>query len=316
MRILIITPASKQSRTGNRITAVRWTRILKQLGHRVTNATEYQKNHADMMVALHAERSYPSIIRYKNENPEKPLIVALTGTDVYNRIQSNKKARRALELADRLVVLQPRAIEELVGGQRRKAQVVYQSANAPRCRTAKRKRTFDVCVIGHLRPVKDPFRAAMAVRDLPADSRIRILHAGAALDPRMKDTAHREMARNPRYQWLGEQPRWQVRRLLARCQAMVLSSRLEGGANVVSEAVVASVPVLASRIPGSVGLLGEKYPGYFTVGATSELRELLLRVESDPEFLSRLRKHVTTLRHLFRPAAEQKAWKELLRELA
>ncbi len=316
MRILIITPASKRSRTGNRITAVRWTRILKQLGHRVTNATEYQKNDADAMVALHAERSYPSIVRYKNENPGKPLIVALTGTDVYNRIQSNKKAQRALELADRLVVLQPRAIEELAGDQRRKARVVYQSVETPRRRAEKRKRTFDVCVIGHLRRVKDPFRAAMAVRDLPADSRIRILHAGAALDPRMKDTARREMARNPRYQWLGEQPRWQVRRLLAGCQAMVLSSRLEGGANVVSEAVVASVPVVASRIPGSVGLLGEKYPGYFTVGATSELRELLLRAESDAKFLSGLRKNVATLRHLFRPSAERKAWKTLLRELA
>lgn len=155
----------------------------------------------------------------------------------------------------------------------------------------------------------------MAVRDLPDSSRIRILHAGVALEPRMENAARKEMARNPRYHWLGEQPRWQARRLLARCHAMVLSSRLEGGANVVSEAAVASVPILATRIPGSVGLLGEEYPGYFAVGATSELRDLLLRAESNPRFLSGLREKVASLRHLFRPAVERQAWKELLREI-
>jgi putative glycosyltransferase (TIGR04348 family) len=312
VKIFIATPAPKSARTGNRTTALRWAQMLKQLGHRVTVGTEFGGNSTDVLIALHARRSYSSISRYRADNPNKPLIVALTGTDVYGGIQSNAKSRRALELADRLVILQPMAAEELVGDQADKARVVYQSATLPKRNAVPRKRTFDVCVIGHLRAVKDPFRAALAVRKLPAASRVRVLHVGAALGPAMARAARREMQRNPRYLWLGERPRWQARRLLARCRVMVLSSRVEGGANVVSEAVVASVPILASRIPGSVGLLGEAYPGYFPVGGTLELRELLLRAESDPKFLSGLRKRLVSVSRLFHPAAERRAWKNLL----
>lgn len=316
MKIFIATPALKSARTGNRTTALRWAQMLKELGHNVTVGTEFQGNHTDVLIALHARHSYPSIARYREENPTGPLIVALAGTDVYGGIQSDAKSRRALELADRVVILQPLAAQELVGDQRSKARVVYQSAQRPERDTAPRKRTFDVCVIGHLRAVKDPFRTAMAVRDLPATSRIRILHVGTALDPTMESAARREMQRNPRYLWLGEKPHGQTRKLLARCQVMVLSSRSEGGANVVSEAAVALVPILASRIPGSVGLLGEQYPGYFPVGDTSALRELLLRVEADPKFRSGLKKKLVGLRSLFDPAAERRAWKKLLSELA
>jgi glycosyltransferase involved in cell wall biosynthesis len=96
----------------------------------------------------------------------------------------------------------------------------------------------------------------------------------------------------------------------------VLSSRLEGGANVLSEAIVASVPVIASRIPGTVGILGANYPGYFTVGETRELMRLLLRAETEPDFLDILRSQGDSLVKLFEPAREQKAWEELLREIA
>jgi integrase len=39
-----------------------------------------------------------------------------------------------------------------------------------------------------------------------------------------------------------------------------------GGADAVSEAIACSVPVISSRISGSIGLLGEEYPGDFPVG--------------------------------------------------
>ncbi len=96
----------------------------------------------------------------------------------------------------------------------------------------------------------------------------------------------------------------------------MLSSRLEGGANVLSEAIVTSVPVIATRIPGTIGILGANYPGYFDVGDTRELMWLLIRAETEPDFLDILRSQGDRLIKLFEPAREHRAWEELLREIA
>ena len=169
-------------------------------------------------------------------------------------------------------------------------------------------------MIGHLREVKDPFRAAMASRFLPDSSRIRIVHIGAALTGSMQKRALALMLSNPRYEWLGELPRWKTRQRLARSRLLVLSSKLEGGANVVSEALAAGVPVVSSRISGSIGILGEKYPGYFEGGATKELAALLDRAETDRPFLSSLKRACQSRASLITPARETRTLRELLRE--
>ena len=315
MRITLITPTPKHSRTGNRITALRWARMLRKLDHKVNIETEFNGTQSDVMIALHARRSHSSIVRFRQLNSTKPLIVALTGTDLYHDLPRSRDAQKSLEWADRLVVLQPLAIEELPEEFRSKTRTIYQSAIKQDRRIKKKVKTFDVCVLGHLRPVKDPFRAALGARSLPKPSRIRVLQIGAALGPEMEQTALAEMTTNPRYRWLGEKPRWQARRILASCRLLVLSSQMEGGANVISEAVVAGVPILASNISGSVGLLGKDYPGYFSVGNTDQLRELLLRAESQGEFLFELQAWGERLQHLFEPEAERNAWGNLLDEL-
>jgi glycosyltransferase involved in cell wall biosynthesis len=164
--------------------------------------------------------------------------------------------------------------------------------------------------------VKDPLRAAMASGRLPASSRIRVVHLGAALDPRLARRARVETARNPRYRWLGAKPRHAALRLLARCRLLVLTSRLEGGANAVSEAIVCGVPVISSRIAGSVGLLGESYPGYFPPGDTRALARLLARFESDKRFRAVLTARCRRLRPVFAPARERAAWRTLLADAA
>ena len=75
----------------------------------------------------------------------------------------------------------------------------------------------------------------------------------------------------PRYRWLGALSQAAARRAIARARALVHMSRMEGGANVVIEAVRSGVPVLASRIDGNVGLLGADYDGYFPVGDAAAL---------------------------------------------
>jgi len=288
--------------------------MLRSLGHRVTIETEYRGAACDLLVALHARRSFPSIERFHRDHPERPLILALTGTDLYGDLRTDADARRALDLASHLILLQPAGLDELPARIRAKARVVYQSASPAPGRSAPSRRTFDVCVIGHLRPVKDPFRAAEAVRLLPGQSRARVVHIGAALSPEMRRAARAEAARNPRYRWLGDLPRWKTLRVLAHSRLMVLSSLAEGGANVISEAIVAGIPVLASRIPGSIGLLGPGYPGYFRPGDTRGLKDRLWRAETDPVFYGTLKRWCTRLAPTFDPARERESWKRLLRD--
>jgi putative glycosyltransferase (TIGR04348 family) len=315
MKVCLVTPAPPGSQKGNRVTALRWTRILRSLGHRVAVREQYQGEPCDLLVALHALRSSPSVERYRATHPGGPLVLALTGTDLYGAIHTHAEARRALDLATRLVVLQPLGIAELPEGVRAKTRVIYQSEPAPRVRAAPRPGVFEVCLLGHLRPVKDPFRAALAARLLPAVSRVRVLHLGAALSEDMAQKAREEAATNPRYRWLGEVPRRRALAVLGRCRLLALTSESEGGANAVSEALAASVPVVSSRVAGSVGMLGEDYPGYFPVGDTAALAELLERAESDVDFYGALRAWCDGLRPLIDPARERRSWEDLLREL-
>ena len=325
MRIGIVTPAPARSRYGNRITALRWAKILRRLGNRVSILETYDGKSYDLLVALHALKSHRSIINYRQLNPDPPVIVALTGTDLYHDIRTNHLARQSLDLATRIVVLQPKAIAELRPKWQAKTRVIYQSVEHPQPGSAgksakvnankARARFFDVCVIGHLRTVKDPFRAAMASRLLPDSSKIRILQVGEAMTAAMAKKARKEMNVNKRYQWLGEQSQMRARRILSKSSICVLSSRMEGGANILSEAIAACVPVLASRIDGNVGILGPDYPGYFAVGDTRQLAQLLTRAETSVAYVAKLKACIGRLAFLTEPASEERAWSDLIGEL-
>ena len=315
MKIALITPVPAQSRQGNRVTALRWARILKALAHQVTIAQQYDGKPYDLMVALHARRSFAAIACFRRLYPERPLIVALTGTDLYGDIRTSAEARESLELATRLILLQPKGLDELSAHLHPKVRVIYQSVPSRPGPPSKAKTTFDVCVLGHLRPVKDPFRTALAARLLPTTSRLRVLHVGKALSDDMAARARTEMADNPRYRWLGELPRWQALRVLARSHVLVLSSHTEGGANVLSEALALGVPIVASHIAGSIGMLGDDYPGYFPVEETGTLAQLLDKAERDPGFYQELSAWCTRLAPLVHPSREHQTWARLLHEV-
>jgi putative glycosyltransferase (TIGR04348 family) len=315
LRISIITPAAMHARNGNRNTATRWARLLRALGHRVSVEREWSGTPADLMIALHARRSHSSIERYAKSFPERPLVVVLTGTDLYRDIRTDPDAKRSLALARRLVVLQDCGVKELAAPLRAKTRVVYQSARAVP-RQAPLASCFEVVVSGHLREEKDPFRAAAALAHLPSESRIRVTHIGAAMSAGMSVEARAWMTREARYRWLGEVPRWRALRLLARSRVMVLSSRMEGGANVVSEALALGVPVIASRIPGNVGMLGARYAGYYPVCDERSLAHMLHRAERDDAYYRALRRSCAARAFLVAPEREQAALGKLITEAA
>jgi putative glycosyltransferase (TIGR04348 family) len=298
------------------VAAVRWARLLRGLGHRVRVASDYDGAAADLMVAVHAWRSATAIARFKARYPDRPVVLQLSGTDIYHYIKSDPEPTlRAMALADRLVALNDLAWRAVPKRLRARLSVIHQSATPPPRPHRPSPRAVVVSVIGHLRDVKDPLRAAEAARLLPKGSRMRIEQVGRAYTAEWARRARAEMAINPRYVWRDDVPAAAVRRLLARSHAMVISSSSEGGANVISEAAVAGVPILASRVDGNIGLLGADYPGYFPVGDTRALVRLLRRIEGDPRFVRQLARAVARRAALFRPAREIAAWRHLLASL-
>ena len=93
MRIQLITPAPLRLNNGNKITALRWARILRLLGHKVKVQQFYDGARCDLLIALHARRSYPSIEEFHRLHPGLPLIVVLTGTDLYRDIRTDPNAQ-------------------------------------------------------------------------------------------------------------------------------------------------------------------------------------------------------------------------------
>lgn len=314
MKITLITPAALGSRHGNRGTATRWAGMLRELGHTVSVQVDWDGAATDLMIALHARRSHASIRNFAMCYPDQPLIVTLTGTDLYRDIRTDAAAQDSMQLATRMIVLQEMGLAELAPASRRKTRVVYQSARVVE-RPPSLKSCFEVVVSGHLRDEKDPFRLAAALAHLPHESRIRVTHVGGAMSAEMARQARKWMAGEKRYRWIGEVTHGKALRLLARSRIMVISSRMEGGANVVSEALANDVPVLASRISGNIGMLGKDYAGYYALEDERALARLLTRAENDRKFYQKLVSQCRARKARVTRASERGALQRVLAEV-
>jgi putative glycosyltransferase (TIGR04348 family) len=310
-RVTILSPALRKANNGNWRTAYRWSQFLRRRCN-VEIASDWppageQRGDTQFLIALHARRSAIALERFAAAHPDRPAVLVLTGTDLYGDIRADASARRSLDLAARLVVLQDEGLHELQPEHRAKCRVIYQSARALAPGTPNR-RTFDVIMVGHLRAVKDPLTPMRALHGLPEDSTLRLIHIGEALDEDLLRAARELQAHSwpslRRYLWLGARPHAETRGRIRRARALVISSTMEGGANVIVEAVSSGVPVIASRISGNVGMLGRDYAGYFPVGDVEALSSLLLRASADQSFLQRLRRQCAQRAPLFAPARE------------
>lgn len=312
-RVCIVSPAAEMANNGNWQTAARWCRFLAPAAN-VQVALAWRGEPVAAMIALHARRSADSIIRFRYSGSNAPLALVLTGTDLYRDIDIDEDAQHALKCASHVVVLQEEGLSRLDPITRAKARVIVQSA-AEMPPREKARRHFDLVAVGHLRDEKDPLVLMRAARLLPSGSPIRIVHLGDALDGTLADAARHTAADCPRYRWLGGVPHDVARRWIARSHALVHMSRMEGGANVVIEAVRSRVPVLASRIDGNVGLLGRDYEGYFQVGDAAGLAALMQRFQADPGFAAALAAQCAIRAPRFAPQAERRNVRQLLADL-
>jgi putative glycosyltransferase (TIGR04348 family) len=292
------------------MTALRWQAFLEELGYLVGVTESWSGEDVAVLIALHAYRSHLSIVRFKEKHPKRPVVLILTGTDLYRDIENHSEVIQSMEMADRLIVLQSSALDSIPSHLRHKAQVIYQSIaiNLP----VAPKAGFLVSVIGHLRDEKDPFCIARSLPLLPSDSKIQVQHLGQAMSPSMEELARQLNVTLDRYQWIGEVSHAQALQVLSQSRLMVISSRMEGGAHVVSEAIALGIPVLASDIPGNRGLLGDDYPGYYPVEDESALAVLLYQSETIPSFYASLQQHIHLRKECIEPAREKQSIQELM----
>lgn len=307
-RVILVTPALASGNNGNWQTARRWARFLAPLAD-VQTSLQWDGSPGDLMIALHARRSAPSIEAFAGAGGS--VVLVLTGTDLYRDIQTDDSAQRSLELACRLVVLQSEGVSELGARWQDRVEVIYQSAPSRRP-IAPRVRSFDLLLVGHLRAEKDPLTALRALRCLDYP-KYRLLHIGDAKDESLRAEFNRMACDDERVQLLGALPHARTRQRIGRGRLLLLPSVMEGGANVLIEAATSGTPVLASRISGSVGMLGTDYPGYFPVGDHGELARLIEKCRLDAGFYETLRAICMSRAELFAPAREAAAVRSLLR---
>lgn len=316
--LCVVTPALADANNGNWQTARRWARLLS--GHyRVRVVREWVPGDGgDLLLALHARRSAPSVAAWANAHPDRPLVLALTGTDLYRDIAADASAQQSLALAHRLVVLQEQGPMALPEALRDKCRVVFQSGTR-RQTLAKTSAHLRAVMVGHLRDEKWPQTLFEAARLLRPDEGIHIDHIGAALDPALGEAAQATALARPHYRWLGGLPHAATRARIQRAHVLVHTSRMEGGAHVLMEAVLCGTPVLASSIPGNMGMLGPHYGGYFPPGDAPALAEALRACRAgmgDPHGrLATLHAQCELRAPLFDPRSEQAKLLAVLSEL-
>ena len=326
-QVVIVSPALADANNGNWQTARRWQKFLQSPGanspgFQTRIVTQWPDGPAAAqdcgMVALHARRSAASVLAWAQSRgtdtelqPVPGLAVVLTGTDLYRDIQTDALAQRSLQWAQRLVVLQTLGLAALPQALQARAQVIFQSTPA-RQSLPKSSHFLRAVMVGHLREEKSPQTLFAAARLLWPHDAIRIDHIGASLDPALTLQAQATASDCASYRWLGALPHEATRRRIQRAHVLVHTSRMEGGAHVVMEAVCSGTPVLASRIDGNVGMLGTDYTGYFEWGDARQLVALLRRCHHEPDFFSQLCAQCEARAPLFAPETERRSVQQLL----
>jgi glycosyltransferase involved in cell wall biosynthesis len=324
---LLVRPGHPGGVAGNDRSAERWRAQLASLPELVSALLGPFDPEAPLpfeagpegLLALHAEKSERAVSAFAARCPGRPILLALGGTDAYAEGGWSAASTRALDLATAILCFHELLAERLDRpAWRAKAWLLRPSAEpieaAERAALCRPAPPFRALLLANLRAVKAPLLAALASELLPADLPLEIEHYGLPLDPRLQTELER--LASPRCRFLGPLAPAAARQALARCHLLLNTSAAEGASNALVEALASGIPVLASRVPGNLGLLGPAHPGLFPPGDAGALAEALIRFTRDAHFRAELGAASRSLAPRHQPAEELASWRALLSRLA
>ena len=313
MKVCISSPYSLAEPKGNSVTAQRIAGLLRSRGIDARASHGFDGGAADLLVSLHAVKGANAVQEYRRAYPRGKVLVLITGTDIYQSLPAgSEEGEFCLQEAAAIVVPFGRMIGHLAPKWRSKAVVVPSSLEPLNVCASPRKSPFVISVIGHLRDVKRPFLTIEAISRHPEWREAEVWQIGQALSDQFAQTARQWEERDRRYRWYGGVPRVQCLQLCAQSHLTVNSSELEGGANAVLEAMTLGVPILASRIDGNIGLLGEDYEGYFEGRMDDKLRDVF----KNPQILNSWTQYAQDRLSLFSADCESQSWLDLMNQIS
>lgn len=317
--VLIHSPFPRQDSQGNSTSADRLERMLKGGGLSVVMEEEwYNGCEARCLVALNARRSAGTVEEFRDACPASRVVVVLTGTDINHPEMAHvdSATRQTMQTADRLVLLHEGSLEKVPEDLHEKCVVIYPSVDLPDGlkHQPKEENAFEVMMAGNVRAEKNLPVAMDACDLLPADTQIK-LHVygdghGALAQKMLAATA----STTP-FLWKGKMDHTALMGKMAQADLLLNTSTQEGGANAICEALCLGLPVVASKISGNVGMLGQDYEGYFTSGDAQSLSKVLVRCSTDAGFYQTLLDQVNERALLFDYTAESRRWRELLNKM-
>ncbi|MDA7526020.1 glycosyltransferase [Verrucomicrobiales bacterium] len=322
-RILLACPYPLDSPRGNSVSANRIIGILEGLGHTVIpiSGRTSSEGSGDLLIALHARKSATAIESFHAKHPQRPVIILLTGSDLYADLEGPPENRatvkQTLALATRLVVAQGASIADIPETFRDKARVVPKSllTKVPTRMKNRSPGLLNVVLSSHLRPAKAPLLVLESLALLPKSIAVQVDHYGHAEDPDLGRYAlNASKIPRSKYSWHGNKPHKEMLATFAQADLLLNTSQVEGGANTLCEAIQMGLPCLATSIPANAGMLGEDYPGLFPMDDAQALAMLIERSTSDADFHDQLTLKVEMRAPFFTRQAEVEAWQKVIEE--
>ena len=316
MNILILYPDNKNVITGNLCSALQYQKILQGLGYSVDVDFKYTGQRAEVLIAINAAKKNSEIIEFKARNSNAKIVSVLSGTDIYP--EPLEKTIESMKLSNALVALQPDGLLKVPECHRGKTFLIYQSVESIINVSSPMEHIseFRVTLIANIRSVKDPLVAPNACKLLSISSKIKIIHIGYCLERNLGVILSKESESNERYNWIGGLNELDTRETLSQSDVLLITSIDEGAGRVVGEAIELGVPIISTRNSGVLGLLGDNYEGYYPVSDSNLLSKMLMRAESDPNFLQSLYEQCQSKAHLFSPEVEKQSWSQLISKIS
>lgn len=313
-RVLFVDPSPPDLRGGNRVTALRWALLTRRLGIEARVVRAWEGQAADALVVLHALKGADSVARWRRQRGDAPLVVALTGTDFLPDADDARR-RSTLEDATRVLVLFDAARAAAPPALAARVRVLPQSFAGCTSAPPPLAGGLRVVLLANLRPVKDPLLVVHALGRLPHETRLSVTIVGGATDGALGRSLRESCADDPRLSWTGAQRRRAALTELSRAHLLLCSSRHEGGAGSIGEALAFHRGVLSTDIPAARALLGDDHPGLFPVGDADALAALLERAALHAGFVEDLLRRSRGCAPLVDRQRELHGWRALLAEL-